>query len=101
MAQGADADAGVVFRALANEMISAGEAEEVSETCQQLMGETHDRRMIDELGALSIRAQQRLKPAPSRLAERCWAASSADKFCPGNTITFFWANSQSSTAGSA
>lgn len=63
-----NADAGVVFRALANEMIAAGEAEEVTETCQQLMGETHDRRMIDELGTISIAAQQVLKPAPSRWA---------------------------------
>ena len=48
-------------------MISAGEAEEVSETCQQLMGETSDRRVSDELGAISIRAEQALRPAPSRL----------------------------------
>lgn len=66
-AEGADANAGIVFRALAEEMISAGEAKEVSESCQQLIGETTDRRIIDELSTLAILAQQKLKPAPSRL----------------------------------
>ncbi len=65
--QGAGADAGTVFRALAEEMISAGQAEEVSESCQQLIGETTDRRIIDELSILSILAQQKLKSAPFRL----------------------------------
>jgi hypothetical protein len=63
-----NADAGVVFRAMTKEMIAAGEAGEVAETCQQLMGEISDRRMIDELSALSISAQRTLKPAPFALA---------------------------------
>ncbi len=57
--QEGNANAGVVFRALADEMISAGEVDEVAETCQQLMGETSDRRVSDELGAISIRARRR------------------------------------------
>ena len=52
---------------LADEMISAGEAEEVSETCQQLMGETSDRRVSDELGAIFDSHQKAMLPAPSRL----------------------------------
>jgi hypothetical protein len=65
--QGADADAGIVFRALAEEMIAGGQAKEVSEACQQLIGEASDRCIIEELSVLSSRAQQRLEPAPSRL----------------------------------
>ncbi len=60
-------DAGLVFHALAEEMISAGEAEEVAETCQQLMGETSNRSVSDELAVISLGAQQRLKPRTSRL----------------------------------
>jgi hypothetical protein len=67
-----DADAAMVFRALACEMIDSGESEEVAETCQQLMGETEDDDLSDELGKLSIRAQQQARPAGGPIA---WALS--------------------------
>jgi len=57
-------DAGVFFRDLADEMIAAGEAEEVADTCQQLMGEAGKSQASDELAKLSLRAQQRLEPQP-------------------------------------
>jgi hypothetical protein len=66
-AQEADSNARIVFHALAEELIAAGQAEAVAEACQQLMGESDDRRIIDELGALSVRAQQRIEPHQSRL----------------------------------
>jgi len=50
----------VFFRALAEEMIDTGEAEEVAETCQQLLGEVSDPHAIPELTELSLRAQQHL-----------------------------------------
>jgi hypothetical protein len=62
-----NADAALVFHALAEEMISAGEAAEVAETCQQLMGETSDRSASDELARISLHAQQELPAPTSRL----------------------------------
>jgi hypothetical protein len=52
-----------VFCALADEMIATGDAEEVTDTCQQLMGEIGDNRALDELGFLFARAQQYLRLA--------------------------------------
>jgi len=56
-----DLGAHEVFCALANEMIAIGEAEEVTDTCRQLMGEINDSRVLDELGYLFARAQQHLR----------------------------------------
>ena len=64
--QGEDPDAGVVFRALAEEMIAGGEPVQVTETCEQLIGEGARLRVVDELTALSHSAQQRLQPVPPR-----------------------------------
>ena len=64
--QGEDPDAGVVFRALAEEMIAGDEPMQVAETCEQLIGEGARLRVVDELAALSLSAQQRLQPVPPR-----------------------------------
>jgi len=64
--QGNDSDAGVVFRALAEEMIAGGEPVQVAETCEQLIGEGARLRVVDALTALSLCAQQRLQPVPPR-----------------------------------
>jgi hypothetical protein len=57
-----NADAGVVFRSMAREMVADGDAEGVAETCQQLIGETHDRKAIEKLSLLSIDAQRCVEP---------------------------------------
>jgi hypothetical protein len=59
----AEPGAATVFRALADEMIRSGEAEEVAEACQQLTGESADQKLIMELGELSIKAQNRSPPS--------------------------------------
>ncbi|MBU4270992.1 MAG: hypothetical protein KKA28_03890 [Planctomycetes bacterium] len=59
--------AGVVFRSLAEEMIEAGEAQQVAETCQQVLGVNPPKHIREELMRLSLGAQQRLPPPPSRL----------------------------------
>jgi len=64
--QGEDPDAGVVFRALAEEMIASGEPVQVAETCEQLIGDGARLRVVDALTALSLCAQQRLQPVPPR-----------------------------------
>ena len=58
--------AGIVFRALADEMIAGREPAKVAEICEQLIGEGTRLRVADELSALSVRAQERLQPVPDR-----------------------------------
>ena len=59
--------AGVVFRSLAEEMIEDGKAQQVAETCQQVLGVNPPKHIREELIRLSLGAQQLLPPPPSRL----------------------------------
>jgi hypothetical protein len=56
-----DPEAALEFRDRAENMLQFGEAEEVLEVCQQLIGMTENKAVITELSALSIQAQQVLK----------------------------------------
>jgi hypothetical protein len=53
-----DAEAAAQFRSLTDEMIRAGQAQDVVEVCNHLMGESPPRPILNELMAISIHAQQ-------------------------------------------
>jgi hypothetical protein len=60
-----DTNAKIVFRTLADEMISTGEAEDVCKTCTQLMHATEDPQINGVLQAILAHAEQHQKPRVS------------------------------------
>jgi hypothetical protein len=58
-----DLEAAADFRRLAAEWVRTGRAERVAEVCQRLLGESSDNpRVVPELSAMSIQAQQHFLP---------------------------------------
>jgi len=51
-------EAGTVFRALADQMVTDGQAEQVADTCQQLIGERPSTNIFRQLSAMAIEAQR-------------------------------------------
>jgi hypothetical protein len=60
-----DTNAKIVFRTLADEMISTGEIEDVCKTCTQLLYATEDPQVNEVLQTILTHAKQRQKPRPS------------------------------------